>query len=296
MVVNDNDTIISAWLDSAGVTTATRDDNGIYYFSEVDNATGDPVAADSVIAIYYNLYTLDSTLIAQHQRADGDSLIFKKSVSAVYPVGLDIGTGYMREGETYSFIIPPNLAYSELTSGVLDETAIYWLQVEVAAILNEFNLFRQDTIDIDNYITTNKLDSLPLNPVDSTIFFPSGIAYKRTRVGAGTLPLNGDTIVVDYNGTFLDGSGAFDSRMGFEWYYGSNEPRELLFGFEFGVSLMQENESALLFIPSSQGYRESALVIPNSIINDLIIDDVIPDYVAKVPPYKTLIFDITRLD
>ena len=177
----------------------------------------------------------------------------------------------------------------------MDETAIYWLQVEVAAIHNELNLFRQDTIDIEDYITTNKLDSLPLNPVDSTIFFPSGIAYKRTRVGASPLPLNGDTIIVDYTGTFLDG-GTFDSRMGFEWIYGSNEPRELLSGFEFGTSQMQENESGLLFIPSSQGYRESALVIPNFIVNDLIIDDVIPDYVAKVPPYKTLIFDITRLD
>lgn len=296
IVVTDTDTTIAAWLDSAGVTTATRDDNGIYVIPEVTNGSGSVVVSSGVVAIYYNLYDLDSNLVAQHQSANGDSLIFKHGASAVYPIGLDVGVGYMRVGETYSFILPPAYAYSDLTSGGLDEDGIYWLQVEVVGLFNEDDLFTQEITDITDYVTTNKIDSLPINPVDSTVFFTSGIGYKRKSIGSGTQPLNGDTIIVDYQGSFLDGSGNFDSKSAFQWIYGSNQPRELLAGFEFGVTQMQTGEDALLFIPSSQGYRESALVVPASITDDLIIDAVVPDYVAKVPPYKTLIFDITRVD
>ena len=59
---------------------------------------------------------------------------------------------------------------------------------------------------------------------------------------------------------------------------------------------MQEGENALFFIPSSEGYRESALVIPSSAAANLVINEVIPEYVTQVPPYQTLLFDITRVD
>ena len=59
---------------------------------------------------------------------------------------------------------------------------------------------------------------------------------------------------------------------------------------------MQTNEQALIFIPSSQGYRESATVIPDFIEDDLVVDGIIPDYVTSVGPYQTLLFELTRVD
>ena len=293
--VADTDAIITSWLDDAGISTASRDDSGIYYYPEATNPAGALVSSGNVVAIYYSLFNLDNTLIASHQSSDGDSLIFKHGVAAVYPLGLDIGVGYMRLGETYSFLLPPVMAFGGLTSGALEEDQIYRLVVNVVALHNENDLFAQELLNIQQYIDDNMLDDLTLNPLDPTDFFPSGIAYKRLIAGNGTLPLIEDTIIVNYYGRFLDDSG-FDSRSGFEWIYGSNSPRELLSGFEFGVSLMQTGERALLFIPSSEAYRESALVIPQYIAGDLIEDDIIPDYVGRVPAYKTLIFDITRVD
>lgn len=289
------DTEIQAWLDTTGIT-ATRDNTtGIYYYADSINASGTQASPGNVVAIYYTLSDLDGNVLASHQRVNGDSLIFKLGVSAVYPLGADFGVNLMRVGEIYTFILPPNQGYEDLTSGAIDSDFISLLQIQLVGVFNEADLFAQERVDIQQYIDDNFLDSLSLNPVDSTVFFPNDIGYKRKSVGVGNTPMGGDTVEVNYSGRFIDDTN-FDNTDGFRWVFGSNEPRELLSGFEFGVAQMQTSERALIFVPSSQAYRESALVIPEFIAADLVEDAIIPDYVTRVPPYKTLLFEITRVD
>lgn len=297
VVRTSTDDEIQAWLDTMNITTAVRDDNtGIYYYADSLNPAGIQATAGSVAAIYYTLSDPSGNVIAQHQQANGDSLIYKVGASAVYPLGVDFGVGIMRVGEIYNFILPPSQAYQDLTSGAINPSLIAHLQITLVAVHNESDLFTQEVVDIANYVTVNNLNDTVANPLDSVLVFPaSGISFKRQRAGVGALPLNGDTIVVDYNGRFLDDS-SFGSDSGFEWVFGSGSPREILVGFEFGVSLMQTGEESLVMIPSSQAYRESALVIPASIANDLVEDAIIPDYVTRIPPYSTLLFEITRVD
>ncbi|GAB4228984.1 MAG: hypothetical protein Tsb0034_00430 [Ekhidna sp.] len=293
--VTNDELTITAWLDSANITSFSSDDNGIFYYSEVENPGGASVGGGDVVAIYYRLFDLEDNLLASRVRGSEDSLIFKHGVSAAYPVGMDIGVGYMRQGEVYSFLIPPSSAYQDLTSGAIASDQIVRLELELVGVFNENDLFSQEVTDIDDYITTNDLNNTTDNPLDPVEILSSGVGYKRLSAGNGNAPAANDTIVVDYTGIFLDGSGAFDSRSGFQWVFGSNSPRELLSGFEEGVAQMQPGENALVFIPSNEGYRESALVVPASITGDLIADEIIPEYVNRVPPYKTLIFNITRV-
>lgn len=295
VVLTTADEEIQAWLDTMNIT-ATRDNSGIYYYADSLNPSGVQATSGSVAAIYYTLKDPAGNIIAQHQRANGDSLICKVGASAIYPLGADFGISLMRVGEIYTFILPPDQAYQDLTSGAINPDLIAHLEITLAAVHNETDLFTQELVDIDNYIAVNNLNDTIANPLDSVVLFPaSGISFKRRSAGAGPAPLNGDTIIVDYSGRFIDDS-AFGSDSGFEWIYGSGSPRALLAGFEFGVSLMQTGERALVMIPSSQGYRESALVIPNFIGADLVEDAIIPDYVTSIPPYRTLLFEITRID
>ncbi|WP_436518079.1 FKBP-type peptidyl-prolyl cis-trans isomerase [Ekhidna sp. To15] len=295
VVLTTADEEIQAWLDTMNIT-ATRDNSGIYYYADSLNPTGTPAVAGSVAAIYYTLRDPAGNIIAQHQRSNGDSLICKVGASAVYPLGADFGISLMRVGEIYNFILPPDQAYQDLTSGAIDPDLIAHLQITLAAVHAETDLFAQELVDIDSYVTANSLNDTVANPINSVILFPaSGISFKRLRAGTGPSPLNGDTIVVDYAGRFIDDS-SFGSDSGFEWIYGSGSPRDLLTGFEFAVSLMQTGERALVMIPSSQGYRESALVIPASINDDLVEDAIIPDYATRIAPYSTLLFEITRID
>ncbi|MEQ9467981.1 MAG: FKBP-type peptidyl-prolyl cis-trans isomerase [Ekhidna sp.] len=287
---------IQAWLDTMNITASRDDNTGIYAYEEVTNPAGAPVTNGSVTAIYYILQDLNGNTIASHQRSDGDSLIFKVGANAVYPIGVDFSVTQMRVGETYHFILPPDQAYADLTSGAINPNLIANLQIELVGVHNENDLFAQEITAIDDYISDNNLNDVVANPTDPVEqFSASGISYKRQRVGTGSIPLNGDTIVVDYSGRFIDDS-PFGADSGFEWIYGSGQPRELLVGFEFGVSLMQTGEQALILIPSSQAYRESALVIPAFISGDLVEDGIIPDYVTSIPPYSTLLFQISRID
>ena len=295
-VRTSSDSSIQAWLDTMNIT-ATRDDNtGIYYYADVTNASGAQATPGSVVAIYYTLRDLNGNTIAQHQRANGDSLLCKVGASAIYPLGADFGIGLMNVGEIYNFILPPSQAYQDITSGAIGPNLIALLQIELTAVHTETNLVARELTDIDAYIASNNLNDIVANPIGPVIQFPaSGISFKRLQAGSGTLPLNGDTIIVDYTGRFINGT-SFGSDTGFQWIYGSGNPGELLTGFEFGVSQMQAGERSLVFIPSSQAYRESTLVIPQSIDNDLVADGIIPDYVTRIPPYRTLLFEISRVN
>ncbi|WP_144017334.1 FKBP-type peptidyl-prolyl cis-trans isomerase [Ekhidna lutea] len=286
---------IQLWLDSTGVIATREENSGIYYYADSLNPTGTQAATGRVAAIYYILSDLEGNIIASHQRVDGDSLLFKIGASAIYPIGIDGGISLMREGEIYNFILPPDQAYTDLSSGAINPNLIAHLQIHLTAVHDEPTLFAQEQMDIQQYIDDNFLDSLAINPSDSTEHFPSGIAYKRRSVGVGPLPSPGDTIIVDYTGRFIDDT-AFGSDTDFQWFFQSGEPRDILSGFEFGVSLMQTGEEALIMIPSSQGYQESALIIPDFIDADLVEDNIIPDYVLRIAPYQTLLFEITRLD
>lgn len=295
-VTTTSDAQIQAWLDSASITASRDDNTGIYFYADSLNPAGAQASSGTVAAIYYTLQDLAGNTIAQHQRSNGDSLIFKVGASAVYPLGVDFGVGVMRVGEVYNFILPPSQAYGALTSGTIDSDLIALLQIELTAVHSESDLVAQELVDIDDYITTNNLNDTIANPLNSVIQFPaSGISFKRLRAGSGPLPLNGDTVIVNYTGRFISGT-SFGSDNDFQWVYGSANPRDILTGFEFGVSRMQTGEQALVMIPSSQAYRESALVIPNFIANELVNDLIIPDYVLSVPPYRTLLFEITRVD
>lgn len=294
VVLTDVDTAIETWLSDRSIT-ATRDDSGLYYFPTSSNALGAAITASSVVSIYYTLSDLEGNVIASHQRSDGDSLTLKQGVSAVYPIGLDLGLRFMREGEQFSIIVPPSLGYEDLSSGAISTAAISLFEVEVVSVQSESAIFAQEQIDIDNYITTENLNDTVTNPYNRVVRYASGVATKRVSKGFGPIPINGEEVILDYTAQFLDKT-IFDSKTNFSFVFGSSEPRLLIPGFEFGVSLMQPVETSTIIIPSSQGYLESALVIPAFITDALIEDAIVPAYVASVPPYSTLVFTVTRFD
>ncbi|MEM9340279.1 MAG: FKBP-type peptidyl-prolyl cis-trans isomerase [Bacteroidota bacterium] len=292
--VTQADTEIRSYIDSLGIS-AVRDESGIYYYAIDSNPGGVPVSPGTVVSFYYRLSDLNGGTLASVQRSDGDSLLAKQGASAIYPVGLDIGLSFMRSGETFGIILPPSLGYEQLTSGAIDPDLVTLLEVEVVGVVSEAEVFNQELTEMSDYVSDQNLNDLVANPVDPVEFTTSGVAYKRKREGSGLSPINGDSIVLNYDASFISG-GSFDSRSDFTFVWGADIPRPFIPGLEFGVSRMLTGENALIIIPSSQGYRESAQVIPASIIGDLIDDSIIPDYVSTIPPYRTLIFDVTRVD
>ncbi|WP_326985960.1 peptidylprolyl isomerase [Chryseobacterium sp. MP_3.2] len=93
---------------------------------------------------------------------------------------------------------------------------------------------------------------------------PSGLYYKITKKTEGVAPKAGDQVSVHYAGKLIDGT-EFDSS------FKRNQPIEIgigmgqvIKGWDEGIMLLKEGETATLLIPSDMGYGASGAggVIP----------------------------------
>ena len=106
---------------------------------------------------------------------------------------------------------------------------------------------------------------------------PSGFYYIELKKGTGLKPKNGDSVVVHYEGRFINNQ-PFESTLAI------NRPYTFLMGdtlllesWTKGISKMREGGVALIIIPSSLAYGEIG-------VKDLI------------PPYSTLVYEVHLLE
>lgn len=102
----------------------------------------------------------------------------------------------------------------------------------------------------------------------------SGLLYRIETVGEGPVIKDGDTVVVHYKGTFIDGK-EFDSS------YARKEPATIpldmvIPGWREGIELLKKGGKIQLVIPPELGYGDSSL--------------------AGIPGNSTLVFDVELLD
>ncbi|MBV6646900.1 MAG: FKBP-type peptidyl-prolyl cis-trans isomerase [Cyclobacteriaceae bacterium] len=290
----EQDSLIVAYLADSAITTAQRDTSGIYYYPITLNPGGTTQASGDVLSFYYNVSVLGGQLIDDYDELDGDPIRVRQGVSAIYPVGLDVGLSFMREGEEYSFILPSAQAYEDFSfSTLIPENSIILFNVRLITIESEQDILNQESLDINQYIFEAKLDSVDQVPLDSIERFPSGLIYKRLAAGvAGELPQSGDVLEVVYQGRFLD-STVFDTKTGGNELVYAYSTGLVLPGFDLGMGLIERGERALIIFPSLLGYRESAVVVPSFLTDEMIERQIVPTYAAKVPAYRPLIFEIT---
>ncbi len=105
----------------------------------------------------------------------------------------------------------------------------------------------------------------------------SGLRYILQKEGTGDTPKQGQTVLVHYTGTFLDGK-KFDSS------YDRNQPIEIpigvgrvIKGWDEGIMMLKKGSKATLIIPYHLGYGEQG-------------------YPGVIPPKSWLIFDVELLD
>ena len=124
---------------------------------------------------------------------------------------------------------------------------------ELQALFTRFNEFM-----LDKMKTENKLEGdafLSENKTEEGVqVTDSGLQYRQLREGEGPSPTPDDTVVVMYEGRFIDGT-IFDST------YGDGVPATLRLGdfipgFIEGIQLMNVGASYELVIPSDLAYGE----------------------------------------
>ena len=269
---------------------ATKHDSGLFYTADSVNSSGTS-AEGQIVHIYYTAQVMDGQIIEDHLPEDGAPKIMLTGGNAIIPTGLDIGLGLMKEGETFTFYVPSELAYSFFNFGnLIPSDAILIIQATVAQVQTLTERLAVESQIINDFIDDNDLNNLEMNPYDSVIRLNAGIWYKRLGYGAGTTnPTEQDTVRIQVITKQLDDK-IIDNRQGFE--IGLNDG-DIVPGLIAGIYNMVEGERAMIIVPSNLAYLESAMVIPEYLKSDFVANGRIPAYAAVVDPFEVLIFEIT---
>jgi len=126
-----------------------------------------------------------------------------------------------------------------------------------------------------------------ITPIKTT----SGMYYSIEKAGSGALAIPGDTIIMNYRGTFLDGS-VFDSNLDSAFLHvqpltfvlGSGR---VIKGWEEGITYLKSGSKAFFYLSSSLAYgaqsRAGSAANPKGIpANSILVFDV--ELVAIKPP------------
>lgn len=278
--------IITEYLDSAGLAdVAQQDESGLYYYSITLNSDGKTQSDGKVLSIFYKLQVLGGQMLDELDSLDGDTLVVKQGADAIYPVGLDLALDYMKEGETWGFILPSDLAYGNYSySTLLPANSVILAEITLLEIRSEDDVLTEELKRINQYVYDNGLDS--------AVTLSDGMRFMVVSSGSGSSPQTGDEISIAYKLTDLDKNVLDQASSSDPFTYDYNEGT-VISGLDAGVGRMITGEEALLIIPSSLGYGESAQVIPDYLTDDMIDLDIVPAYAAKVGPYVPLVFDVT---
>ncbi|MFY0600555.1 MAG: FKBP-type peptidyl-prolyl cis-trans isomerase [Cyclobacteriaceae bacterium] len=293
------DSAIVAHLDSLNVTYQV-DENGIYYYPITLNPTGKTQLDGTILSIYYTLDVLGGQNLITYDSADGDPIRLKRGANAIYPIGIDLSLAYMNQGEEWVFIIPSSLAYPEYTSDLIPENSILQFRATLEEIQNENDILFEDNQKLLVYSDSVMLADTVTNPLDQPIILSNGMIYKRLAAGGGTMqPDSGSLLTITYRLSL-----PYQEANPIDLQYASNanpfifthRANLVLTGLDAGIARMNSGDRSLLVVPSLLGYRESAIVLPQYLTQDMADLGIIPSYATKVGPYEVLIFDVQLLE
>jgi FKBP-type peptidyl-prolyl cis-trans isomerase len=126
---------------------------------------------------------------------------------------------------------------------------------------------QNEQIMLRDYINNNNITTKPLK---------SGIYHIILKKGYGRKPKPGDSVTINYVGRFINNQ-IFESTLAknkpFKFVYGDTN---FIKGWNQAIGLMREGEEAQIIIPSKLAYGDKGIS-------------------GIIPPFSTLIFDITIL-
>ena len=193
----------------------------------------------------------------------------------------------MSEKDQFSFIISADNFFNKTLSsqlpGFLNQGDKIKIDVKLIEIQteNEYNKEKEaflhwieDFGNFESVILKQYLNESNLN-VQTT---ESGIYHYKIKEGNGVNVEPGDTIVVHYEGRFLNGK-FFDStrkrKEPFLYIYG--QQWQVIKGLEEAIGMMEEGEKSVFILPSKEAFGEKG------------------SSTGIIPPFTTLIFEVELL-
>ena len=276
----------------------TATDSGLNYVFEREGSGPEPI--DGNIMIMNVSYKIeDGRELFNTSNGGGPMAVSYDSSSLGRYGGLEEGLKMLRQGDSLMLQYPIEDLIEEtfglsfpdtLTRG---STVTVCIGLEKVLTLDEFNDYRaeqdqkkqqaalernksriiEDGNIIDEYLAENKLEAQ---------VHESGIRYSTISKGSGEYAAPGKVVRVNYTGRVLDGrlfdtsveetakaEGVFTSGRNYEPYQFQLGTGAVIQGWDIGIALLNPGAKAILYIPSSLAYGESArsdVIGPNEIL------------------------------
>ncbi|MDJ0365484.1 FKBP-type peptidyl-prolyl cis-trans isomerase [Hymenobacter sp. H14-R3] len=245
-----DDAAIKKYLADNAITTAQKQPSGLYYIPVTTNAAAPKPTANQIVSILYTGKLLNGTVFDATSQRDNTPLSFILGVNRIIP-GLEEGISLMHKGDKAVFLIPSGLAYGPSGAAPsIPANAVISFEVELTDINTSF------AVPDDNLIVRY----LAKNNITTAQKQTSGLYFVPTVSNPTGVPAAaGKTISVLYTGKLLNGT-VFDAtkanNVPFTFVVGAM-PKQVIPGFDEGISLMRKGEKATLLIPSALAYGAS---------------------------------------
>ncbi|OFY09910.1 MAG: hypothetical protein A2W93_16095 [Bacteroidetes bacterium GWF2_43_63] len=259
-------------------------DNGLNY-KIVDDQEGTPVAVGDFINVRIQYKTMNDSVFFDSEQEIVPVWIPVNSVA--FRGDIMEGLAMLSVGDSASFILRAD-TFFRMTIGAqqfpafLENDSMMYVNLRVLEVKtqSEFAQERQileeevemqfkelkekEELDLKYYLKLNNITQTPTG---------SGLIFIPKKNGSGAKLVAGQTIKCHYTGTLIDGQ-IFDSSIGknpLEVVVGSPD---LIDGFNEALTMMSVGGQATAIMPSKIGFGRSEIDSP-------------------IPPYATVIFDIT---
>lgn len=243
-----DDATITKYLATNSITTAQKQTSGLYYVPLVTNASATKPVAGNTVSLLYTGKLLDGTTFDASSLHNNVPVSFQLGAMPLPQVipGFDEGVSLMHLGDSAIFVIPSGLAYGPSGSGTT---------IPANAVVR----FNVKLVDINFVLTDDKLirNYLALNAITTAQKQASGLYFVPGVINATAAPTPGKTVSVLYTGKLLDGT-VFDAssqhnNVPLQFVVGAT-PKQVIPGFDEGISLMHKGDKATLLIPSNLAY------------------------------------------
>lgn len=236
----ENETEILQYLAKNNLT-AVKTDEGIYFIQTKTNPTGQAPKTGDEVRYHYIARRLDGLIVDSTDLA-GDNparVVLAENNTTGITLGKYAGILKLKQGEEGAVLVPASLDGGRIGTLLLPQYSPVRYDLRIVSVRNENQ-------QIQNYLTTNNLTVTTLTS-DSI-----RVIKTLTQPADSAAVTAGKTVTLNYTGKRLDGTSFDASTTGtFQVTIGK---KQVVPGFENGISTLRAGEKAILIFPSVLGY------------------------------------------
>jgi FKBP-type peptidyl-prolyl cis-trans isomerase len=245
--------------------------NSIYYQVHTEG-TGYKALRGTAVDLHYRGETLSGAVFVNTFSGSPEKVYigtkndYPSSNPASYAWGLDEWLlSKQKEGDSLTVFLPSAYAFKDQSYSTVGPNTPVLYHVKFLDI----KLLSEELVKIDDYIA----DKSWTGSIEPTY----GTRYVVHKLGDPEKNIEfGDYVSINYQGTLLDGT-SFDSNYDKSPWSFTLGTQSLIPGFELGLDLLNEGDSATFFVPSIYGYGKDGSG-------------------SKIPGNATLVFKVSVRD